>query len=82
MHEDMWKKPSEHENAKLIRASGNLITHGQIFMTIKKQPSLLAKLAGSLKSDPKWPPTQAPYYLCTTHQYPRLLCLKPHPNIS
>lgn len=66
------------ENAKHIR---ELDKHGQIFVSIKKHSSLLAKLAGSLKSDPNWPPAQAPYYRCTTQQYSRALCVKLHPNI-
>lgn len=40
------KKIPKFENAKHIR---ELDKHGQIFVTIKKQRSSLAKLAGSLK---------------------------------
>lgn len=71
------KSPS----SKMQSTSGDLTGNGQIFMTIKKQPSLLAKLAGSLESDPNWPPALALYFLCTTQQYSRVLCTKPHPNI-
>lgn len=75
------KKPLSKGNAKLLRASGNLTMHGQIFMTIRKQPSWLAEAAGSLKSDPNWCPAQAPYYLCIMQQQSRALCIKPQPNI-